>query len=79
MYFKRFVNVETGEIFISYAPWNDKTDGVDGWAHVSFSQFKHIRENFCSQNFRQSLNFPSLYVLYKNLNKLKEYLKESAK
>lgn len=69
---KRFVNVDTGEIFLSFAVFDDKTDGVGGWVYISHSQLQHIRENFCEykETFKKN-------VAKENLDKLKKYLKES--
>lgn len=46
MYYKSFVNVITGEIYISYAKFDDKVEGVGGWKHVTRDQMKKIYEAF---------------------------------
>lgn len=72
MYCKRFVNVITGQVFLSCAPFDDKIEGVDGWAHISYLQLQYIRENFCE--YQETLKTT---VKKENLDKLKKYLKES--
>ena len=57
MYYKRFINIITGEIFVSYATHEDKTEGVNGWKHITHSQMTKIYEAFDLKAGAKSISY----------------------